>query len=273
VLAVTAFIRVHLWFQILHLKDDTVTMISWPITTAVVGAALAGTFSYGAFSPRSRLFAPVVYRGDAGGAARVALTFDDGPHPEATAALLDVLQEKQVKAAFFVIGENAERHPELLRKMDAQGHLVANHSFDHAYHGMFRFHGYWRNQLSRTDDVIAGAIGKRPVMFRPPMGFKQMFIGKTARRRGYTVVTWSRRAFDGVVSVTHERMTRRLVDPTRAGEILTMHDGGDAHTSGRRDMMRTVEAVGPVIDGLRGRGFELVRLDELIGVAPYRGAD
>ena len=245
-------------------------MISWPITSAIVGGALVGAFSYGAFWPRSRLFASVVSRGDPTLGPRVALTFDDGPHPDATEALLEVLGQKRVRAAFFVIGANARRHPDVLREMDRRGHLIGNHSFDHAYHGMFRFHGYWRDQLARTDDAIADAIGKRPVMFRPPMGFKQMFIARAARRRGYTMVTWSRRAFDGVRSVTNERMARRLVTPTQAGDILTMHDGEDAHTSGRRDMMRTVQATGPVIDGLRKRGLELARLDELIGVAAYR---
>ncbi|MFW6060260.1 MAG: polysaccharide deacetylase family protein [Phycisphaeraceae bacterium] len=244
-------------------------MLTWPLTTAIAGTAFVGMFCYGAFSPRSRLFAPVIYRGDPHDGKRIALTFDDGPHPEATAALLDVLAQRNVRAAFFVIGANAVRHPEVLRRIDAEGHVLGNHSFDHAYHGMFRFHRYWADQLARTDAAIAEAVGKRPTMFRPPMGFKQIFIGETARRRGYIQVTWTRRAFDGW-STSTQRILDRLVAPARPGEILTLHDGTDAHTHARRDLMRTVGAVGPLVDGLRQRGFELVRLDELIGVAPYR---
>lgn len=248
--------------------------MNWPLTSAIAAGvtAFVGSFCYGAFWPRSRLFAPVVCRGEAGHGKRIALTFDDGPHPEATPALLDVLAAHDVKAAFFVIGANAARHPDVLRRMDAAGHILGNHSYDHDYLGMFRLHRYWADQLARTDDAIVEAVGKRPTMFRPPMGFKQIFIGETVRRRGYTMVTWTRRAFDGW-PISTERILSRLVEPARAGEILTLHDGADAHTNERRDLMRTVHAVGPLIEGLRGRGFELVRLDELIDVKPYRDVD
>jgi peptidoglycan/xylan/chitin deacetylase (PgdA/CDA1 family) len=242
-----------------------IMMAYWSMLLA--GAAgVGGTLGYGAFSPRSRLLAPVIAHGRRAAPPRVALSFDDGPHPEATPAVLDALERADVRAAFFVIGRHAARHPQLLRRMDRAGHLIANHSYDHAYHGMFRLHRYWARELQRTEQVIADAIGKRPRLFRPPLGFKHPGIGDPATRDGYAIVTWTRRGRDGWATRS-EWIVQRLTRAPRAGDILTLHDSTDGRI--RRDLQPTVQAVPRVIDALRNQGLALERLDRLIGVEGY----
>ena len=200
----------------------------------------------------------------------MSLTFDDGPTPGCTDRVLDVLGERGVRGTFFVIGWNVERWPELVRRMDAEGHLVGNHSFDHGHLDMFRGAGYWNGQMSRTAELINQIIGKRPALFRPPMGFTTPFIHYAARRRGQTVVTWSRRARDGRPARSGD-LVGRIMRGTGGGDILMLHDGIDPHLRDRdgRDRAATIAALPPLLGAPGQRGLESVRLDELLGVAGY----
>lgn len=235
------------------------------VTFLASGAALAvgaaGVVAHGVFWPRAQWFGRVVSRGITEGPPAVALTFDDGPHPGATDAILDTLARYQLRAAFFAIGVNATLHPQVLQHIDEAGHLIGSHSYDHDYAGAFRGRRYWREQLRRTDDAIAQAIGRRPTLFRPPMGFKTPVICAAARQQGQTIVTWTRRAFDGV-RTTSRRIVDRLGPHARPGEILLLHDG--VAPGRHRDPQPTVDALPPLIEALLSRGLRIVRLDELI---------
>src|SRR4051812_47783888 len=174
-------------------------------TVAGASAALSaglGVLAFGTFVPQSRLWGRVVSRAGPvaadGRPAGVALTFDDGPTPGGTDRVLDVLRAEGVPAAFFVVGRNVDRWPDLARRMDAEGHVVANHTYDHSHYGICRAQWYWDRQVREADAAIERAIGRRPAMFRPPMGFKTGHVTRAARKRGLATVTWSRRAVDGV---------------------------------------------------------------------------
>ncbi len=234
---------------------------------AACGLACAGVLAYGTFAPASTLWGQVVSRGS-GGAPHVALTFDDGPTAGSTERILDTLAETGVRAAFFVVGRNAQRCPELVRRMDAEGHLVGNHTWDHSHFGLFGRDGYWDRQVARTDEVVERIIGRRPAMFRPPMGAKTWHVTGAARRAGHAVVTWNRRALDGVATEA-ARIVRRLVPTSRPGDILLLHDGLEPHAL-RSDTRATEAAVRPLVAGLRERGLEPRRLDEVIGIEAYQ---
>jgi peptidoglycan/xylan/chitin deacetylase (PgdA/CDA1 family) len=198
---------------------------------------------------------------------KVALTFDDGPTPGTSDAVLDLLGEMNVKAAFFVVGVNARQHPELLRRIHDEGHLIGNHTLDHSHYTVFGRLKYWKNQIRAADDVVESAVGIRPALFRPPMGVRTWHTARAARELGHTVVTWSRRGVDGFPTRS-ERIVKRLSSAT-GGEILLLHDGVEPH-SPYRDRTATVAALRPLIDQLRLRGLTPVRLDELIGVPAYQ---
>jgi peptidoglycan/xylan/chitin deacetylase (PgdA/CDA1 family) len=222
---------------------------------------------YGLIDPASRMWGPVISRGSAND-ARVALTFDDGPLPGTTDVILDTLAVLDARAAFFVIGTHVERWPDLVRRMHDEGHVVGNHTFNHSHMGLFGRDRYWRDEIRRTDDAIERIIGRRPALFRPPMGYKHWHVMNMAAETGHEVVTWTRRAKD-VKPTEPSAILERLVAPSRAGDILVLHDGNDPclkpfDRAGTRDAMR------PLVEGLRRRGLAPARLDELIRRPAYQ---
>ena len=243
---------------------NTITAAALP---AVAACAAIGAATYATVAPTCELWGPVVHRGEpARSAGGYALTFDDGPTDDSTPRILDVLGELGVKATFFVIGANVRRAPGIVRRIHAEGHVVANHSFDHPHFGVLRGGRYWDDQVRRTDEAIASVIGVRPGLFRPPMGVRTWCVTRATARYGHTIITWTRRALDGLPTTT-DRIVRRLSQPTGAGDILILHDGVEPNM--RRDPSPTVAAVGPLIRRLRERGLEPRSLEDLAGVRPY----
>ncbi len=237
------------------------------LATGVAGAAAFLSISaYGVANPASCLWGPVLSRGPAASAS-VALTFDDGPLPGTTDPILDTLGEFGVRSTFFVIGRHARRHPDLVRRMHDEGHVVANHSFNHRHTGMFRRYPYWLREIRRCDDLLEQIIGRRPAIFRPPMGCKHWHLMNAAADLGHSVVTWSRRAWD-VRMTTAAAILGRLVEPARGGDVMLLHDGNDPCLK-PQNRSGTREAVRPLIDQLRHRNLESVRLDDLLGIPAY----
>jgi peptidoglycan/xylan/chitin deacetylase (PgdA/CDA1 family) len=236
------------------------------VTTSAVAAAGAGLgfVAQGLFHPRSQLWGPVIWHGrsERSRANRsIALTFDDGPHPQATPRILDLLDQCHAKATFFVIGKYAQAHPQLLRQIHQAGHLIGNHTWDHHHLGTLHFRRYWDHQLTATNELILELTGSKPEYFRPPMGFRNRFTMAAARDAGLTVVNWTRRGRDG--RTTHAAaITRRLVNRCHPGDILTLHDGVDPHT--HRPWLPTLEALPVILRHLQDEQFNLVRLDELL---------
>lgn len=228
-------------------------------------AALAA-LGYVSVSPKSRFWGPVVPTGDTSGPPRYALTFDDGPCDNATPRILDTLGELNARATFFIIGVNAQRFPHIVRRIFDEGHIVANHSFTHSHFGIMRAGWYWERQIRDTDALLQSIIGVKPAYFRPPMGARHLHLTRAARRLGHTLITWSRRAIDGIPT-TADRIIHRLAHHTAPGEILLMHDGIDPNL--HRDPSASVAAVKPLIQRLRDQGLEPAPLDQLIHIPPY----
>ena len=243
-------------------------ILGFTAPAAACGLASAVLLAHGTFAPQSTFWGPVISRAPEPCPPHVAITFDDGPGEGSTARILDLLGELAVPATFFVVGRNAQRYPRLVERMHAEGHVVANHTWDHAHFGLLRRDGYWRAQVAQTDDVIERTIGNRPALFRPPMGIKTWHITAAAMGAGHSVITWTRRALDGV-STQPDRIVDRLVPASRRGDILLLHDGAEPNVPSR-DTRATEAALPPLIRGLRDRGLEPKRLDALLGLRPYQ---
>jgi peptidoglycan/xylan/chitin deacetylase (PgdA/CDA1 family) len=239
--------------------------LAWP--AALGGTAAVAALAGGTFAPASSFWGPVISRAEHT-AAGVALTFDDGPTAGATDRVLDALADLRVKAAFFVVGRNALEHPELVSRMHAEGHVVGNHTLDHAHFALFRRRRYWHRQIHETDEIIRRIIGRRPRLFRPPMGIKTLHTARAAAASGHVMVTWSRRALDGVAT-SSERIVRRLGHASEPGDILLLHDGLEPNAR-PRDPKATVAALRPLVETLRSRGLEPQPLDELLGLPAYQ---
>ena len=223
-----------------------------------VGAALLGGAAHGAFHRNSPIFGRPVRRLRGGGGQRaVALTFDDGPNPDATPLILDALAERGVKATFFILGRHAERWPDLVARAAAEGHSIGNHGFFHRkLH--FKSPAYVRNDLELGTRAIERAANVRPRLFRAPHGFRSPWVTPIAWSLGQRTVGWSLGVWDsdrpGV-----DAIARRTVEGAKPGSILLLHDGDGYDPEG--DRTQTAHAVPLIIDRLHAAGYRFDLLD------------
>jgi peptidoglycan/xylan/chitin deacetylase (PgdA/CDA1 family) len=181
--------------------------------------------------PRSSLLGPNLVRLPAPAVARrqVALTFDDGPDPEVTPRVLDLLDAAGARASFFCIGRRARQHPALVREIVARGHRVENHGDGHSK--SFATYGYarLRADIDAAQSTLADLAGQRPRFFRPLGGFRTPLLDPVLARLDLRLTAWTRRGFDSVQG-NPLRVYQRLVRRLGPGDILLLHDGDPART-------------------------------------------
>jgi peptidoglycan/xylan/chitin deacetylase (PgdA/CDA1 family) len=185
---------------------------------------------------------------------RVALTFDDGPDPARTPALLDALAELGVPATFFLLGKQVDAHPELAARIARDGHELGNHTYNHRYLPLVRSHRVV-TELAATDAAIERATGIVPVLARPPYGGRSPRNVRAFARAGKQLVLWDVNSFDWK-GAPAEDVARRVVERARPGSIILLHearDGGEV----------TVDAVRMIVPELRARGFELATVSNV----------
>ena len=157
-------------------------------------------------------------------ARRLYLTFDDGPDPQWTPRVLDILAEAAIPATFFLIGRLAARHPSLVRRIATEGHEVGNHTWSHR-HPWAVLASAARKEVHDGAAAIAGIVGRAPKFFRPPHGRKRRCMIEEADRGGQALVLWNRSAVDWGPLGSARGVARRL-SAAMAGDIILMHDGG-----------------------------------------------
>ncbi len=234
------------------------------------GIILAYFIVHSMLSPKSQVYGPAFTHGSRKGNA-VAITFDDGPNEPYTGQILEILKARDVKATFFVIGENAMQFPDTVRRELAQGMEVGNHSYNH----QIILHEksstiLW--QIQQTQDTLKQITGRDPKWFRPPHGFRDpRLFGKT-RRFDLAVAEWSNMPRDWTCPGT-DVIVRRVLDKLRPGDIILLHDGDSVYVGG--DRSQTVAALPRILDGIQARGLHCVTLTELAdeggrGLKDYR---
>jgi len=227
---------------------------------AALAAIAAGSMAgWATFRPGSPIYGPVPSHGPTD-APFAALTFDDGPGPS-TPAILDALRDEGVRATFFILGRQAARHPEMVRRIRDEGHQIGSHGYDHGIL-VWRGPSYVRRQIDRTADAITRAAGPGALspIFRAPHGFRGPTTWAAVRSAGYRLMGWSKGVFDSAnpgADVVVQRSTAAL---TR-GCILLLHDADGWAPDAPRD--DTAAAIPGICAAARDQGLELVTLDEL----------
>jgi peptidoglycan-N-acetylglucosamine deacetylase len=229
------------------------------ILTSVIAGAVA-TLAYGVAYPRARLFGPTLFRG-ADGAQEVALTFDDGPHPDFTPRVLSILERHQVTATFFCVGREVEKHADLSREIVQRGHAVENHTYSHSTGVDLWVASRLEVDLRRAQDAIEKACGRRPEFYRPAVGMQSPVVHQAARRVGVRVVTWSVAARDGAWAFTHAK-ARKLASGVRGGDVIAFHDGT---LSGRARLRETtLEALPVFLEAAKARGLRFATVAQVM---------
>ena len=164
----------------------------------------------------------------------VALTFDDGPHPKYTSELLDVLKILDVKATFFVIGENAERNPELIKRIVSEGHTLGHHSYSHSKNWGWLSTEKVKEEIEKSIVLLEKIGGQKSIYFRPPFGVTNPNIAKAIRFLGLVSVGWTLRSYD--TTYTPDMVIRKIGKRIKSGDIILMHD----HLSSTPKVVETI---------------------------------
>ena len=254
----------------------------WLVAAAIVGEQVGGrpgevivaaavlallAVAWATFTPNARLFGRVVGTGTTP-EPLVAITFDDGPSPEWTPAVLDALRDAGARATFFALGRQVRAHPDLARRIVAEGHELASHGDDHS---LLVFAGprAIAHQFRAAEDSLREAVdGAASKLFRPPHGFRNPFVSAIAGQAGYRVVGWTGSIFD-TARPGVDTIVQRCRDLLKPGAILLLHDGDGSGNHG--DRSQTVAALPRILADARERGLEPVTVSRLAeGLRPER---
>lgn len=189
----------------------------------------------------------------------VALTFDDGPDPDVTPAVLRMLAQCGAKATFFCIGERAQRYPEICRQIVAAGHEVANHGQRHPTLASLMGRSGWLKEVSCGQETLRTITGVTPRYYRAVAGLRNPMLFPVLAGLGIGLAAWTRRGFD-TRERSAERVLERLLRDLRSGDILLLHDGNSGRTASGEPVVLAV--LPRLLDVLVQRGYRLVRLSD-----------
>ena len=216
---------------------------------------------YGTLTPNCQWFAPVVtHFVPADGSDEVWLTIDDGPDPDDTPRLLDLLDAASTRATFFVRGDRARAHPRLIAEILRRGHTLGNHTFSHPQ-ATFWAAGPRRasREIGGCNDALREITGRAPCLFRAPVGHVNPFVGPAAAAHGLRLVGWSARGFDGVSRRAEPRaVVERILHGLRPGGVVLLHEGRRGPAGERVN----VQAMEFLLSALADRGWRGIVPDE-----------
>ncbi|MBY9082091.1 polysaccharide deacetylase family protein [Paenibacillus sp. HN-1] len=195
---------------------------------------------------------------------QIALTFDDVPDPRFTPKILDILKKYNVKATFFLVGSRSAKHPALVRRIVREGHSIGNHSYSHPQFRKLNLQGF-RKQIKRSEDTIAGIVGIRPRLIRPPYGDITEQQLRWAAANGYTLVNWNVDSEDWK-GISAEQIKANVLPHAGRGAIILQHGGGGKGS----DLRGTIQALPDIINTLRQRGYTFVTVPQMLHLSQSR---
>ncbi len=189
----------------------------------------------------------------------VTLTFDDGPDELMTPKVLDVLKRYDIKAVFFLIGEKVDKNPDIVRRIVEEGHIVANHTYSHS--GLFPLSGKGKvmQELQKCGESIKNAIGRYPLLFRPPFGVTNPIIGRAVNAQGLKTIGWSIRSLDTVDGKTRAEILRKVEAKLHPGAIILLHDR----------CAKSDELLESIIESALNRNYSFIPLDKMLKIDVY----
>lgn len=220
--------------------------------------------SFYAFIPSliSRLFGFRVFR-KGKNIKDYALTFDDGPDPYYTPLLLDLLKRYDAKATFFVVGEHAERNPDLLKRIHDEGHLIGIHNYKH-YTNWLMSPKLVRQQIERTDTIVYQITGSHTHYYRPPWGITNLF--DFSKKHHHRIILWSGMFGDWKERIGVDRLTERMKKKLRGGEVMVLHDCGTTPGADKHAPQIMLLALERVLEKAQHEGLKSIRIDEMIAL-------
>lgn len=249
-------IHVLFWFLLLSLfVFFVVTEVKWWMFGLVIFVWLSITI-WGAFDIRSNYFVRTYCQGKTT-KKEIALTFDDGPTP-VTENILNILQQNNVKATFFCIGKQIEKHPDIFKRIILEGHLVGNHSYSHDRRMGFFSTRTVVEDIKKNDEVIQTFSGKKALFFRPPFGVTNPKIASAIVQTGHHVIGWNNRSLDAVIT-DESLILKRVTNKISPGGIILFHD-----TS-----IKTFNVLEQLLLSLHNKNYRVTPLDELLNLKAY----
>ena len=187
----------------------------------------------------------------------ISLSFDDGPDIVVTPHILKLLENYNIPASFFCIGEKIEKNPDLLKEIYSKGHIIGNHSYSHSKIFDLRSTKNMIKEIENTNEIIKKTIGKETLLFRPPFGVTNPLLAKAIKRTGVISVGWSLRSWDtnGKVNQVVNRLKRKV----HPGDVILFHD----------NRANTVEILSKFLPYLIDKGYQIVPLDKLLKTKVY----
>jgi len=187
----------------------------------------------------------------------IAITYDDGPHPGNTGAILDILKDR-AKATFFCTGKKIQGNEALLHRMNKEGHLVGTHSYSHSDWFDFYSAKKMKLELEQSEDLVYGILNKRPLLFRPPYGVINPMLKKALRSFSYHIIGYSNRSLD-TVAKDENKAIERLVSRLSPGDIILLHD----------TVPFAASLLKKFLSRIADKGYIVIGLDEMFNIKAY----
>lgn len=189
---------------------------------------------------------------------QIAISFDDGPAAGYTAEILDVLKSNAVPAVFFCIGKNIAGRENLLQQIHTDGHIIGNHSYSHHFWFDLFSASKMQRDVQQTNEEVKKVTGLQPRLFRPPYGVTTPNMKKALGNLGLMAIGWNIRSLDTIIK-EEEKLLQKIEELLQPGAVVLLHDTSKT----------TLGMLPKLITGARSKGYEFVRIDKLLNVAPY----
>lgn len=216
-----------------------------------------GLTAWGSFDIRLSYFTKTLNSDAKNSNREIAITFDDGPH-EMTEKILDLLQKFNVKATFFCIGKQIEQNPEVFKRIITEGHVVGNHSYSHSNSIGFFSTQKMKEEISKTNTIIASFLNKKSIFFRPPFGVTNPNIAKAVKQSKMKVIGWNIRSLDTVIK-DEEDVFKRVKNKVVPGGIILLHDTSE----------KSVIVLERLLLFLQSENYKIVTIDKLLNIEAY----